>query len=112
MAWWNELSTTQQVLWAIGTFAFVLLVLQLALSFAGIEHQVPDLSVDPPNGAAATPVGHDAGVGSGHHLWVAQYFTIRDGTAFLTGVGWGSLMLIGWGVPEWLAVVGGILQGL
>lgn len=112
MAWWNELSTTQQVLWTIGTFASVLLVLQLALSFAGLEHTAPDVAADVPAGSADAPGGHDLGQHSGHHLTLMQFFTIRDAIAFLTGLGWGSLMLIGWGLPEWLSVIGGILQGL
>jgi membrane protein implicated in regulation of membrane protease activity len=112
MAWWNELSTTQQVLWAIGTFSAVLLILQLGLSFVGLEHQTPELAADAPEGNADTPDSHDLGPGNGHHPALIQYFTIRDATAFLTGVGWGSLMLISWGLPEWLAVIGGILQGL
>jgi hypothetical protein len=116
MAWWNELSTTQQVLWAIGTFASVSLILQLGLSFAGFEHSVPDLTADVPDGNAGAPGGHDLHHDlhgeSGHHLALTQYFTIRNAIAFLTGLGWGSLMLIGWGLPEWLAVIGGVIQGL
>jgi membrane protein implicated in regulation of membrane protease activity len=108
MEWWNELSTTQQVLWAIGTCSAVLLILQLGLSFAGLEHQTPELGADVPEGQLDAPDGHDLG----HHPALIQYFTIRDATAFLTGVGWGSLMLISWGLPEWLAVAGGIVQGL
>lgn len=113
MAWWNELSTAQQVLWAIGTFASVLLVLQMGLSFAGFEHTTPDLTAEAPDGAAGTAHSHDFHTaGGGHHLTLLQFFTIRDAVAFLTGLGWGSLMLIGWGLPEWLAVIGGIVQGL
>lgn len=119
MAWWNELSTTQQVLWAIGTFASVLLILQLGLSFAGLEHSA-DLTAGAPDGDAAAPgshdlhhdLRHDLHGESAHHLALTQYFTIRNAIAFLTGVGWGSLMLISWGLPEWLAVIGGIIQGL
>lgn len=112
MAWWAELSTTQQVLWAIGIFASVLLILQLGLSFAGFEHSTPDLTADVPDGNAGAPGSHDLQAQSGHHLTLLQFFTIRDAIAFLTGLGWGSLMLIGWGLPEWLSVIGGIVQGL
>jgi hypothetical protein len=112
MGWWSELSTTQQVLWAIGTFSSVLLVLQLGLSFFGLEHQVLDLTHDPPDGHAGAPDSHDLQHQDSQHLALLQYFTVRNATAFLTGVGWGSLMLISWGVPEWLAVIGGILQGV
>jgi membrane protein implicated in regulation of membrane protease activity len=112
MAWWNELSTTQQVLWAIGTFSSVLLILQLGLSFFGLEHQVPNLMHDSPDGHADAPDSHDLQHQDSHHLPLLEYFTVRNATAFLTGVGWGSLMLISWGSPEWLAVMGGIIQGL
>lgn len=114
MAWWNDLSTTQQTLLAIATFASVLLVLQLGLSFAGLEHPAPDLAVEMPEGIADASGSHDPGLGHDHlhHLALVEYFTMRNAIAFLTGLGWGSLMLIGWGLPEWLAVIGGIIQGL
>src|SRR5712691_2707585 len=105
MAWWNELNTTQQVLWAIGTFASVLLILQLGLSFAGLEHHALNLAPDTPEGNADTPDSHNPGHEYSPHLALIQYFTIRNATAFLTGVGWGSLMLISWGSPEWLAII-------
>jgi hypothetical protein len=104
MEWWNELSTTQQVLWAIGTFSSVLLILQLGLSLFGLEHQALDLTHDTPDGHIDTS--------DSQHLPILQYFTVRNATAFLTGVGWGSLMLLSWGLPEWLAIMGGIIQGL
>jgi hypothetical protein len=110
--WWNELSTTQQVLWAIGTFSFVLLILQLGLSFFGLEHQLPDVAQDMPDGHADTADTHNLQHQDSLHLALLQYFTVRNATAFLTGVGWGSLMLISWGLPAWLAVIGGIIQGL
>jgi hypothetical protein len=110
--WWNELSTKQQVLWAIGTFSSVLFVLQLGLSFFGLEHQVPDMAQDIPDGHAETADTHNLQHLDSHHLALLQYFTVRNATAFLTGVGWGSLMLISWGLPAWLAVIGGIIQGL
>jgi len=104
MEWWNELGTTQQVLWAIGTFSSALLIMQLGLSFLGLEHQSLALGHDTPDGHTDTS--------DSHHLVLLQYFTVRNATAFLTGVGWGSLMLISWGLPQWLAVMGGIIQGL
>ncbi len=112
MEWWNELSTTQQVLWTIGTFSFVLFVLQLGLSFVGLEHQVFAMAQEMPDGHADTGDTHDLQHQDSHHLALLQYFTVRSATAFLTGVGWGSLMLISWGLPAWLAVVGGTIQGL
>jgi hypothetical protein len=111
MEWWNDLSTTQQVLWAIGTFASVLLILQLGFSISGLEHQSVGLPHDTPDGSASTPDAHDLG-GQDGHFPMLQYFTIRNMTAFLTGVGWGSLMLISWGLPDWAAVIGGITQGV
>jgi hypothetical protein len=110
--WWNELSTTQQVLWAIGTFSSVLFVLQLGLSFFGLEHQVPDAAQVVPDGHADTADTHNLQYLDTHHLALLQYFTVRNATAFLTGAGWGGLMLISWGLSPWLAVIGGIIQGL
>ena len=112
MDWWNELSATQQVLCAVGTFSFVLLVLQLGLSFLGLEHQGLDLGHHTPDAHPDAAHSHDPEHQASHHLPLLQYFTVRNATAFLTGVGWGGLMLISWGLPEWLAVMGGIIQGL
>jgi len=67
---------------------------------------------DMPDGHADTGDTHNLQHQDGHHLALLQYFTVRSATAFLTGVGWGSLMLISWGLPAWLAVIGGTVQGL
>ena len=75
MAWWTQLSTTQQVLWAIGTFSSVLLILQLGLSFFGLEHQALGLAHDGPDGHAATPDSHDPEHQDSHHLPLLEYFT-------------------------------------
>ena len=112
MDWWNGLSTTQQVLCAIGTFSSVLLILQLSLSILGLEHPGLDPGHDTPDAQPDTAGSHHPEHQDGHHLPLLQYFTVRNATAFLTGVGWGGLMLISWGLPEWLAVIGGIIQGL
>src|SRR5262249_20341253 len=111
MEWWSDLSTTRQALWAIGTFSSVLLILQLGLSFIGLEHHALQLGHSTPDTPAGAPDGNVLQPDS-HHLPLLSYFTVRNATAFLTGVGWGSLMLISWGLPEWLAVMGGIVQGL
>ena len=59
MEWWSELGTTQQVLWAaIGTFSSVLLILQLGLSFLGLEHQSLTLGHDAPDGHTDTTDSH------------------------------------------------------
>lgn len=111
MEWWDHLSSIQRALWAIGTFSSVLLVLQLSLAFLGLEHHF-GFAHDAPDQDAANASGtsHDGQPG-GHHVPMLRYFTIRDAVAFLTGVGWGGLMLISWGLPEWLAVLGGLTIG-
>ena len=110
MEWWDNLDATQQVLWAIGTFSSVLLILQLVLSVSGLEHQSADLSHETSGEPTDQLHGHEAQ--DSHHFVLLQYFTVRNATAFLTGVGWGGLMLISWGLPNWLAVLGGIVQGI
>src|SRR5438874_13684393 len=85
MEWWNELSTTQQVLWAIGTFSSVLLILQLGLSFFGLEHHALNLTHDAPDGHAETADSNPPGAQASDHLPLLQSFTVRNATAFLTG---------------------------
>jgi hypothetical protein len=112
MEWWAGLSSIQHALWAIGVFSTVLLILQLGMSFFGLEHQV-DVATDAPDQGAADGSGaqHDTPSDGHHHIPLLRYFTIRDAAAFLTGLGWGGLMLISWGLPEWLAVIGGLTIG-
>jgi membrane protein implicated in regulation of membrane protease activity len=112
MQWWGNLSSIQRALWAIGTFSSVLLVLQLGLSFLGLEHHVGFAHDAPDQDAANAPEDQQGGQPPGHHIPMLRYFTIRDAIAFLTGLGWGGLMLISWGLPEWLAVIGGLTIGL
>ena len=109
MEWWEHLSSIQHALWAIATFASVLLVLQVSLAFLGLDHHA-GFEHDQDN-ANASDTAHDGQPGS-HHIPMLRFFTIRDAVAFLTGVGWGGLMLISWGLPEWVAVLGGLTIGI
>jgi hypothetical protein len=100
--WWQALSGTQQVLWGIGVFSTTILLFQLVASLLGFEHH--------------SEIGHDSDTGdhsADHdHVSFLQFFTLRNLVAFLTGVGWGSLMLISWGFPNFVAIVGGICFGV
>lgn len=111
MGWWDGLSSIQHALWAIGVFSSVLLVLQLALAFFGLEHHLGIAHDAPDHGAADAGQNQHGIQPGGHHIPLLRYFTVRDAIAFLTGLGWGGLMLIGWGLPEWLAVIGGLTIG-
>jgi hypothetical protein len=100
-AWWSSLSGAQQTLWGIGIFSSVMLVLQMGLSLIGIDHHGGDVGQD--HSAASTD--HD-------HTPVLRFFTIRTALAFGTGLGWGGLMLISWGIPQWLAIFLAVGTGL
>ena len=91
--WWSSLSAAQQVLWGIGIFSSVMLVIQMGLSLIGMGHH--DMGVGQDHSAAGTD--HD-------HTPLLRFFTIRTALAFGTGLGWGGLMLISWGIPQWLAI--------
>lgn len=91
--WWSSLSAAQQVLWGIGIFSSVMLVIQMGLSLIGMGHH--DMGVGQDHSAASPD--HD-------HTPLLRFFTIRTALAFGTGLGWGGLMLISWGIPQWLAI--------
>lgn len=92
-AWWSSLSAAQQVLWGIGIFSSVMLVIQMGLSLIGMDHHDTDVG----QGHSAASPDHD-------HTPLFRFFTIRTALAFGTGLGWGGLMLISWGIPQWLAI--------
>ena len=112
MKWWDDLSSVQHALWAIGTFASGLLILQLGLSFFGLEHHAETSSDTPDQSDAGTDIAASQhALQHGGHIPLLRYFTVRDAAAFLTGLGWGGLMLISWGLPEWLALIGALTIG-
>ena len=92
-AWWSSLSAAQQALWGIGIFSSVTLVIQMGLSLLGMGHHDTDVE----QGHSAASTDHD-------HMPLLRFFTIRTALAFGTGLGWGGLMLISWGIPQWLAI--------
>jgi hypothetical protein len=100
-AWWSSLSAAQQVLWGIGIFSSVMFVIQMGLTLIGMDHH--DLDVD--HNHSPTSADHD-------HSPFFGLFTVRNALAFGTGLGWGGLMLISWGFPQWLAIVMAVGMGL
>jgi hypothetical protein len=98
--WWTELAIAHKVFYAIAIATSAVLVLQLILSFFGLDGDA-DADFD------AGDAGHGGGVG---------ILSVRTVTAFFTGFGWGGVAALEAGIaliPSVLLAVaaGGVLMG-
>jgi hypothetical protein len=93
--WWSSLLIERQIFYAIGSFALLILLIQMLLTLVGVDshHGDADLSGH---------VGHDSGIG---------LLTIRTVTAFFVGFGWGGAIILNRGYPLSAAIAGGALVG-
>lgn len=92
--WWSTLETAHKVFYAIAIATSVLLVLQLILSFFGLDGDA-DADFD-------TDVDHGGGVG---------ILSIRTVTAFFTGFGWGGVAALEAGFALVPSVLLAVLSG-
>jgi hypothetical protein len=100
--WWGELALAHKVFYAIAIATSAVLVLQLVLSFFGLDG---DADADFDAGDAAD-AAHGGGVG---------ILSVRTVTAFFTGFGWGGVAALEAGIaliPSVLLAVaaGGVLM--
>lgn len=97
--WWSDLDIAHKVFYAIAIATSAVLVVQLVLSFFGLDGDA-EMDVD-------TDVEHGGGMG---------ILSIRTVTAFFTGFGWGGVAALEAGVgliPSILlaVVAGAVLMG-
>ncbi len=81
--WYDALSGIQKVLFLTGAFSTVIFLIQLMLTFVGLDDNIGD---------------SDDGIAFG------DIFTIRNGVSFLMGFSWGGLMAYGWGLESAIGV--------
>lgn len=95
--WWDSLATPERIFWGIALVTSAVLVLQLLLSFFGLDGDA-DIDVD----ADFSDAGHGGGVG---------ILSVRTVTAFFTGFGWGGVIALdqGFSVPG--ATVAAVVTG-
>ncbi len=90
--WWSDLDIAHKVFYAIALATSALLVIQLVLSFFGLDG---DAEVD-------TDVDHGGGIG---------ILSVRTVTAFFTGFGWGGVAALEAGVGLVPAIVLALVAG-
>ena len=101
-AWFDNLSTLEQTLFVVAVFATTVFAIQVVFTLFGIG-ETDD--ADPNQGAVSDDIGR-GGVPFG------DVFTIRNGVSFLMGLGWGGLMVHGWGLSNtFLVLLGGMFVG-
>lgn len=92
--WWNSLFLAKQVFYAIGIASIAILLIQIFLTFLGIDtHHDADLA----------PGDHDSGL---------SFLSIRTITAFFVGFGWGGVIILNHGHSLAAAILGGCATGL
>src|SRR6188768_2637613 len=93
---WSSLGILEKVFAVIGLTAFVLIILQTAMSLMGGDvHHDYEITTE------------DAGLG---HAW--GLFSVRGLFGFLLGLGWGGLIALQRGWSGLAAIVVGAITGL
>lgn len=92
--WWSDLDIAHKVFYAIAIATSALLVIQLVLSFFGLDGDA-EMDVD-------TDVEHGGGMG---------ILSVRTVTAFFTGFGWGGVAALEAGVGLIPAILLAVVAG-
>lgn len=125
-SWWANISQFEKVFWYCAVPASVLLLIQLVLSFIGLEHGDTDMSggvdldhdfsVDVHDGDV--DVDFHAESSSGHHdIGVFKFFTVKSFIYFFCGFGWAGITAMRAGLGNFVAgfiaaVVGIVFSGI
>lgn len=100
--WWEGLTNTEQVFWAISIIFSVLFLIQFVLSLVGLDFD-GDTDFDGPA---------DADSSGGHHLDTDfTLLSVRSIIAFFTFFGWTGVLLLNAGSGTWTAIGFSCLSG-
>lgn len=107
MEWWSSLKLAEQFFYAIALLSSAVMAVQLLLSLIGLGAEGHDLG-----GAAEVPGGvdldhpdmeaHSSGLGM---------LSVKTINAFLVGFGWTGAILMGYGLPVPLSILGAVAVG-
>ncbi|CAN5441062.1 hypothetical protein BH20VER3_BH20VER3_23700 [soil metagenome] len=92
--WWSSLLLEKQIFYAIGLASLAILLLQILLTFVGIDSH------------------HDADLGQGDHASGLSFLSVRTITAFFVGFGWAGVIILNHGYSVFAAIIGGMITGL
>ncbi len=92
--WWNSLFLAKQVFYAIGIASIAILLIQIFLTFLGIDSH------------------HDADLSQGDHESGLSFLSVRTITAFFVGFGWGGVIILNRGHSLLAAILGGTATGI
>jgi len=108
--WWTHLSIFSQIFWAVALFGTVVLIMQLASMFLGLENiggHDTDGSVD------AHDMGQDHDSDNDHSVFTAglKLFTLRNLVAFVCMFGWTGLVMIEYEASKLLTCIMALAVG-
>lgn len=92
--WWGSLFLEKQIFYAIGLASLSILLLQILLTFIGIDSH------------------HDAELAHGDHASGLSFLSVRTITAFFVGFGWAGAIILNRGHSVLAAIAGGMLTGI
>jgi hypothetical protein len=95
--WWSSLLLEKQIFYAIGLASISILLIQILLTFVGIDsHHDAELA-------------HGDG---GEHESGLSFLSVRTITAFFVGFGWAGVILLNHGYSVPVAIAGGMATGI
>lgn len=120
--WWAALALVEQILYCIAIPATLILLIQTIMIIAGFGGggdmdmsgaSGVDFDLDLPDTAeAAAAAQGDVGDGSGFSdFGIMSLFTVQGIVTFLCVFGWSGLVMIGAGIPVFIALVVGFALG-
>ncbi len=94
--WWSSLLLEKQIFYAIGLASITILLVQIFLTFLGIDSH------------------HDAELshGDGDHASGLSFLSVRTITAFFVGFGWAGVIMLNHGYSVPAAIGGGMATGI
>lgn len=121
-AWWESLSTFEQIFWYIAIPFSVILFIQMILTFAGMggddadvgggESDISGLDLETDIDMDVDAVDSDgyAALSDGDPSF--HFFTIRNFIAFFTMFGWGGIAALDYGLDRTWTIIISIIAGL
>lgn len=109
MEWWSSLGLAQQFFFGVALLSTAVLAVQLLMSLVGLG--MDDASVD---GGGGMDLPH--GVDVDHpdmeaHSSGLGMLSVKTVTAFMVGFGWTGVILLGYGAPVLVAILGATVVG-
>ncbi|MBE0638357.1 MAG: NfeD family protein [Bacteroidales bacterium] len=107
--WWDALTTFERVFWYIAIPFSVILIIQIVLTFIGLDGGSSDVGGDLPDDVGTSDIDHSH-AGADHSGF--SVFTFRNFVAFFAVFGWAGIVGIQNNFSDVMVVIFGIACGL